>query len=493
MKVTLVTDWFLPRLGGLELHVRDLAGALAARGHGVDVVTTTPADPSRQGPLQADDIPEPPGVRVHRLPLFLLPGAGLTVSPRAVPAVGEILDRIRPDVVHVHAGLVPPLPLAAGYAAHRRGLPVVATFHSVLGRFRPLWALSERLLGWSAWADVLSAVGPELAREVGHVVGRGPLHVLPNGIAGAEWAISSGERGSGVRGELRLVSVMRLQRRKRGRALIEAVAEAAGRLGGERQLTLTVVGDGPRRRALEARARALGLTDRVRFEGYLPRREVRDRLAAADVFLLPSVRESFGLSALEARAAGLAVVARRDSGVGATLGEGRGALLVDDDAGMADAVVRLARRPELLEEMREAGRESASPYEWESVVARHLEVYEGVRRSRRVAVSGAKAPGSGPDGLREGASRAGGVHGAQETPLPAAAEQADHLSQRLDGARTGVEAAVPPHGGPPEIHELPRVDEENHGGAQSQEQAVPGEGREPEDRGGGRRHQAPER
>jgi glycosyltransferase involved in cell wall biosynthesis len=483
VKVTLVTDWFLPRLGGLELHVRDLAGALAARGHEVDVVTTTPADPSRQGRLQVDPLPEPRGVRVHRLPLFLLPGAGLTVSLRAVPVAGAILDRIGPDVVHVHAGLVPPLPLAAGYAAHRRGLPLVATFHSVLGRFRPLWALSDRLLGWAAWADVLTAVGPDLAREVGEVVGHGPLPVLPNGIATAEWAAPPAGPDPAPRGELRLVSVMRLQRRKRGRALIEALAEAAGRLDGERRLTLTVVGDGPRRRALEVRARALGVANRVRFEGYLPRREIRERLASADVFVLPSVRESFGLSALEARAAGLAVVARRDSGVGAILGEGPGTLLVEDDAGMADALVRLAGRPELLEAMRGHGRETPSPYEWESVVARHREIYERARRSRRPAPSVATGrPGSNPDGLRERSSRPGGVQGAEEASLPPVPEETDHLSQRLDGGRTRVEPAVPPDGRPPEVHQLPRMDEEDHGWAQPQEQPVADQGRESEDR-----------
>ena len=117
MKIILVSDWFLPRLGGVELQIRDLAAELASAGHHVHVVTTTPADPSAQGSLQTGSVALPDGVSVHRLDVPLFQRTGITLSRRAGPAMRGLLHTLEPDVVHIHASVCSTAALAGAWAA----------------------------------------------------------------------------------------------------------------------------------------------------------------------------------------------------------------------------------------------------------------------------------------------------------------------------------------------------------------------------------------
>ena len=379
MKIVLLSDWFLPRLGGLELQLRDLAAELAARGNQVDVVTTTPVDPLVQGALQTAAVAAPEGVGVHRLGLPLVPGLRVTFSPRAGVAVRHLLQGLDPDVLHVHASIGSTAALSGVWAGHTLRLPTVLTFHSVLGPHRHLLRAFDLAFGWTRWPQVLSAVSHPVAREIGWVAADRVVEVLPNGVDRAAWLV---DPLPGPEGEFRLVSVLRLQSRKRGVALLRVAAAAAERLPGERRMRLTVIGDGPQRPRLEREARRLGIADRVEFTGYLPRPAIRDQFTRADAFVLVSVLESFGIAALEARAAGLPVVARGDSGMGELLVQGKEALLAASDAGVVEHLVRLAIDGRLRARIARHNRSTPPEVSWVRTVARHLEVYEIARSGR---------------------------------------------------------------------------------------------------------------
>src|SRR3954469_956716 len=121
-RVALVCDWFLPRVGGIELHLRDLALALRARGLDAQVVTTS------GGP----DVVE--GVPVQRVGAALSPVGGFAFTPAGLARLGGVLRTERFDVVHAHASVVSPAAYAGALAGARAGMPTVLTFHSMLHR-----------------------------------------------------------------------------------------------------------------------------------------------------------------------------------------------------------------------------------------------------------------------------------------------------------------------------------------------------------------------
>ncbi len=139
---------------------------------------------------------------------------------------------------------------------------------------------------------------------------------------------------------------------------------------------LLFVGDGPERIPTEQRVAELGLTDRVVFLGN--QEYVEDILPLADVLLLPSLHESFGLVALEAMAVGVPVVATRNGGTGEVVVDGESGFLRDphDVPGMAEATRRLMTDPALAERIRAAAlRRARERYRVEAIVPEYLKVY----------------------------------------------------------------------------------------------------------------------
>ena len=134
--------------------------------------------------------------------------------------------------------------------------------------------------------------------------------------------------------------VSRLTAQKRVHLALEALAGLHGR---DLRLPLTIVGDGPERSALEARAQHLGLGPSVRFTGMVPPAEVGRRLAEMDLMLFPARAEGFGLTAVEALATGVPVVACTDGGgvLDVVPEQGAGRRAVPSGPAIADAVAQL--------------------------------------------------------------------------------------------------------------------------------------------------------
>lgn len=406
LRLALVCDWYPPRVGGIETHVRALAEQLIAAGHDVDVITTASGCRGEgagvAGPTASrGECPGVPpavalvrgsnGVRVRRLRLACVPHFAIAASPRVVSAVTDALAEGEYDLVHAHASVLSPLAFAAMAAAHALGLPAVLTQHSVLGRAVPLLAAADRLVGWTRWRVLHTAVSPFVADEVrraaaqaGHVI---ETQVLPNGIHPRAWAVSRrsgrGRSNAAVGGasrELQMASVMRLASRKRPRALIEIAAMLRARLPHDLPFRLRIAGDGPERAAVERDIRRLRLGNTVELLGWQPRDAVRALYADSDVFVLPSILESFGIAALEARCAGLPVVAMRHAGPAAFIRDSVEGLLADDDAGMAAQLVRLATDDRLRASIARHNRTTHPAETWDAVLARHEAVYAEARR-----------------------------------------------------------------------------------------------------------------
>lgn len=378
--ITLLAEYYLPRLGGVEIFVSDLAKALASRGHRVRVVTTTPSSADAAGSrIPTVEATSDSGVEVVRVPSWNVPALGVPLSPKLPGRIRTALEGDRPDVVHVHASIASAGALAAGWAAHTLELPMVATFHSVLGPWSWVHRMAHGLTGWGRWPGVVAGVSGPVAEEVSQVLGR-PAEVLPNAVDVAWWRAGATREPRRDPRTLRVVGVQRLKARKRADALVSIVAQVQAELPENHRVVLTLVGDGPRRRAVEARAARMGVA--VDFRGALGREDVRTALREADVFVLASREEAFGLAAVEARAAGLPVVAFRTGGLPAIVEHDASGVLVASDAGMVRALFRLATEPRRLARMRDYAETHPPPFDWGQVVALHEASYrEAILRS----------------------------------------------------------------------------------------------------------------
>jgi glycosyltransferase involved in cell wall biosynthesis len=389
VKVALLSDCYLPRLGGIEVQVDGLARRLVTAGHEVDVYTATAGPGGEHGGA----VVEHGGVRVHHFSTPLT--FGVPVNPLSTKPIRDLLAAGGYDVAHAHMGVVSPFATATIGAAVGVGIPTAVTWHCMLDRSRPLFRALGHARRWREAGAALSAVSRVAAGRVEGVAG-GPVAVLHNGIDVAAWRTQDGreplprsvtlpDRDEDSRpgreageGPVTLVSAMRLVRRKRPDAALEVVARA-GETVGSGAVRLDVFGDGPSRRHLEREMEQRGLAGAVTLRGRVTRDELRAAYAHADAYLSTTRLEAFGIAALEARAAGLPVLALRGSGIEDFVTDGVDGLLADDDAGLAAAVARLVEQPDLLGRIREHNRTVPPAQDWEQVLGATLAEYDRAR------------------------------------------------------------------------------------------------------------------
>jgi glycosyltransferase involved in cell wall biosynthesis len=360
LKIALVCDWYHPRVGGIELHLQDLAARLTAAGNEVVVITPTPGDAIVDG-ISVDRISAP------RAPKF-----EFLYTPGGIRAIGDAFERHKIDVAHCHVSIVSPAALGGAAQAVRRRIPTVLTFHSVVPRTKLLAHAARLGLGTASWPARFTAVSERVARDVRPIAGAREMTVLPNGIDVGAWVCEPARRDETT---VNLISVMRLNPKKRPLKLVDLMRALEARLAPERRTHLTVVGDGPERTRMERAISRYGLADRVTLAGRRSRDEIRALLAASDVFVLPTVRESFGIAALEARCAGVPIVAMRASGVAELIEHGREGLLARSDVELVDCVAALIANPDGRRAVAAYNRSTTPPFDWSRVIEQHLTVY----------------------------------------------------------------------------------------------------------------------
>lgn len=366
-----------PTIGGSGVVAVELARSLAARGHEMHLFSY--AQPTRMP--EFDSRLQLHEVEVSSYPLFRYPPYEVALASR----VSEVAETEGLDVIHAHYAI--PHTLAALLVKDMlapRPLPVVTTLHgtdiTVVGQDRSYRRVTEHALRRS---DAVTTVSAWLKAETELVFG--PTHaidVIPNFVDPDRF-----HPGARVRtraciapaGESVLIHVSNFRPVKRALLVVEAFAVVAAALPAR----LLLVGDGPERAAAEARARALGLKERVRFLG--AQANVEEVLPCADVLLLPSEYESFGLAALEAMSCGVVPVATRAGGLPEVVNDGVDGLLVPESelAGLGARVLELLRDPARLARMKAAARATAlARFTPERVVPLYEALYDRVRNGR---------------------------------------------------------------------------------------------------------------
>ncbi len=353
-----LTDVFAPRVGGIEIHVESLARAQVATGDDVCVITAVAAREGHDG-----QFPFP----VHRV--------------TGAQQLRGLLLALRPAVAHVHMSVFSPFALAAARLGRRLGIPVVLTVHS-------MWDLPVRWCYRSIgmierWRErlVVTSVSTAVAHQVERALPGVRNVVVASGIAPEQWRVTA--RSSG---DLHVVSVGRLAFRRRPLLLLKVLRGVHDRLAGEVTMRVTVVGAGALHGVMQWYLRRHGMTDWVWLAGPRDRRGVLDVLATADVYLNVTRREAFGLAALEARTAGVPVIARTGTGVRDFIEHGREGLLARTTEDLVAALAWMARDHRMRGRIAAHNRTVApAACSWPIIIDRLRQCYAIARQTSRAS------------------------------------------------------------------------------------------------------------
>jgi glycosyltransferase involved in cell wall biosynthesis len=399
MRVLMLGWEFPPHIsGGLGTACAGLVAGLCAQR--VDVLFVVPRlhggeDAGDATLVAADDGAEAATVAVETVPSALLPyqtattyrrrrraltgtygGSLFEEVARYAQAVRDVADRERCDVVHGHDWMTYPAAIAA---ARDADVPLVLHVHALehdrSGKRSDPRIVEIEQQGFDA-ADAIVCVSRYTAAEVTarYRVDRRKLRVVHN--AGPSWQDTAPRRGPRRIEEPVVLFLGRVTSQKGPFVFLDAAARV---VAVEPRVKFVVAGTGDMWPALVERAARLRLARHVHFTGFLRADDVERAYAEADVYVLPSVSEPFGITPLEAAVRGVPVIVSRRSGVSEVL---TSALVVDswDVEALADRILALLRRPALVRELVRQGREQARRLTWHGQAGLLREVYESLLR-----------------------------------------------------------------------------------------------------------------
>jgi len=363
-----------PTYGGSGIVGSELGKELAERGHTVHFISS--ALPTRLTKLSER-------VRFHEVemmsyPLFEHQPYTLALATK----MAKVAETENLDLLHVHYAIPHSISaiLARESLKPRRYLPVITTLHgtdiTLVGADRSYLPITRYGIVQS---DGVTAISHYLKEATKEIFQFDDIEVIPNFICQHDYArhpVDELRASLAPERQPLLVHVSNFRPVKRPVDCVEILSRV---LKKEIKTKLVMVGDGSERTNVEHRARCLGVFESCVFVGKQP--NIVDYLSAADVLLLPSEQESFGLAALEAMACEVPVIASRVGGIPEVVTDGETGFLsaVGDVEKMAQDAARLLSDETLRRQMGKRARESAvTRYRTDIVIPKYIEFYERV-------------------------------------------------------------------------------------------------------------------
>jgi glycogen synthase len=395
----LMVSWEYPPVvvGGLGRHVHNLSTALAAAGHEIVVLSRRPSGTDPSTHPSSDEFNE--DVRViaaaqdpHEFTFGNDMMAWTLAMGHAMVRAGLSLNNQRsepawcPDVVHAHDWLVahPAVALSEFY-----DVPMISTIHATEAGRHSGWvsgSLSRQVHAVESWlvreSDSLITCSASMSDEITELFGPGLAEttVIRNGIDADRWPFATRRPRTGPP---ELLYVGRLEYEKGVHDAIAALARVRHAHPGT---TLTIAGEGTQRESLLEQARKHRVRKATRFVGRLDHAELLALLHRADVAVLPSHYEPFGLVALEAAAAGTPLVTSNIGGLGEAVIDGETGLSCPprEVAELAKAICAALDDPPAAQRRARAARERlTADFDWHTVADETAQVYLAAKRRVR--------------------------------------------------------------------------------------------------------------
>lgn len=349
MRIIHVSDCFAPSMGGIETQVSHLAERQHMAGDGVTVLTCSP------------DVDNSDGQRPYRVIRSVWPNpVGAPVDPRAPRRFLAMIEKLQPDVVHLHQGELTPVVQALMPRLAQKNIPSVVTVHSVWNPttgipLMKLFASAGKLPGPILFAGVSNLVRGRVAQ----VMGEDNVQVLPNGVDTGQWAVEPVSHEG-----LHVAVATRFAPRKRVPALLRMLQHAGSQA--------VIAGEGPglpwARRYVAKHRLPISLPGRLSAD------QLRALYAESDVFIAPGYAEAASIAAAEAQAAGLAILSRSQSGLGERISSQEGAVAATD-VEMAEILRQWTEEPERLLPIKKYNREHRLALDWQEVLPQTYECY----------------------------------------------------------------------------------------------------------------------
>lgn len=355
--------------GGAERVLATITAALAEGEHDVSLLTFDREGGSPFYPLS-------PKIRYHRLALGNA-ASSTTVSDalQRIPALRTAIVSERPDVVvsFMHSMFIP-----CAVALMHTGIPLVASEHIVPAHYRGRPLERSLLLATTPLVTRYTVLSDAVRRSYPRFM-QPKMVPLPNPVESPRG--TADPHGKGPR--FRILTVGRLDPQKDQRTLIIAFARLCDRYP---DWDLRIVGDGPLRSDLENLIRSLGAERRIILGGTTP--DIGSEYRAAQLFVMPSLYESFGLATAEALSYGLPAIGFLDCpGTNELITDGTNGLLVDGSdrvSALMRGLETLMRSPELRVRFGEAGRRDITArYSTDHVVSEWEKLLAEARTARR--------------------------------------------------------------------------------------------------------------
>ena len=352
LSILLISDFFYPKVGGVEVHIYQLAVSLIRLGCKVTVLTHDRKD--RQGIKIMGN-----GIKVYFTPLITLyDDTSMPILYGAFKIIREICYLEKIDIVHCHQS-ASCLSLEGIFHSKMLGLNVVFTEHSLYG-FSLLDEVSINKLIRVFFVDIDEVISVSNV-AVENLILRGLInpritHTIPNAIDNTKFRPPSEKELKELKKQkikegkdeiITIVSVSRQAYRKGTDLLIEVIPEICKQLP---NVNFIIGGDGPKKKLLDVMVDALGLKDRVKLTGFLPHQKVRDVMIQGQIYLNTSLTESFCIAIVEAASAGLYTIATDVGGVGEVLPEYMVRLVNPDKESIITAIKETIKNYDKLKE-----------------------------------------------------------------------------------------------------------------------------------------------